>query len=118
MMGLQDLVNMRREYEGLRRECVKVRMNEWPELRRNLWSDLDAWLELTTEWGVPRAYRLAHLVVLSYVAVITNAADMHGLVIPHARLALACCNGRESAKVHEGECTQLEKQHDFISALL
>lgn len=50
LMGLQDLVNMRWVYEGLRRECVKVRVNEWPELRSNLWSDLNAWLELTTEY--------------------------------------------------------------------
>ena len=49
LMGLQDLVDMPWRDEGFCRKCVAARANEWVELRRKLWDDLDVWLELTTE---------------------------------------------------------------------
>ncbi|KAI9450148.1 hypothetical protein BJY52DRAFT_201777 [Lactarius psammicola] len=49
LMGLQDLVDMPWRDEGFCKKCVAARANEWTELRKKLWSDLDVWLELTTE---------------------------------------------------------------------
>ena len=49
LMGLQDLVDMPWRDEGFCRKCVAARVNEWAELKRKLWDDLDVWLELAIE---------------------------------------------------------------------
>ena len=49
LMGLQDLVDIPWRDEGFCKKCVAARVNEWAELKRKLWDDLDVWLELTAE---------------------------------------------------------------------
>ena len=49
LMGLQDLIEMPWGGEGFCEKCVRVKLNEWAELRRKLWADLDVLLELTAE---------------------------------------------------------------------
>ena len=49
LMGLQDLVEIPWGGEGYCKKCVRMKVNEWAELRRELWDYLDVLLELTTE---------------------------------------------------------------------
>jgi hypothetical protein len=49
LMGLQELIDIPWEDEGLCINCVEVKVRGWTELRRKLWADLDAWMELNTE---------------------------------------------------------------------
>ncbi|KAI0297308.1 hypothetical protein B0F90DRAFT_1740938 [Multifurca ochricompacta] len=48
LMGLQKLVDIPWKDEGFCKRCVSARRNEWEELRRKLWNNLDVWLELPT----------------------------------------------------------------------
>lgn len=41
LMGLQDLIEIPWEDEGFRMKCMEVKVKEWTDLRRKLWSDLD-----------------------------------------------------------------------------
>jgi hypothetical protein len=46
LLGLQDLMKIPWREEGFCEECVAAGTNVWDEFRRNLWDDLDVWLEL------------------------------------------------------------------------
>ena len=49
LMDLQDLIEIPWEDEGFCIKCVEVKVKEWTDLRRKLWSDLDVWMELNAE---------------------------------------------------------------------
>ena len=49
LMGLQDLIKIPWREERFCHKCVAAGTNTWDEFRRNLWYDLDGWLQLADD---------------------------------------------------------------------
>ena len=52
IMGLRDLMKIPWRDEGFCKKCVAARMNSWDESRKQIWDDLDVWLQLPSAENV------------------------------------------------------------------